>query len=273
MKFGFSLQIRRGGKKMEFPNWSLNDKVAIVTGASRGLGRAIALAYANAGADVVLASRDEVRLKEVSAEISQMGRKALHKRTNITKEGEVIDLVKAAFDEFGKIDILVNNAGTIVRKNAVDISTSEWDTVLDTNLKGAFWCCREAGKIMIAQRSGKVINIASAWATQARAGILPYPVSKAAVYHMTKALAIEWAQHNINVNCIVPGWFETELTAPLKNNPEMLRKIEDNTPLGRMGKPEELTGAAIFLASDASNFATGSCLCVDGGWSIGWTAK
>ena len=258
---------------MEFPNWSLNEKVAMVTGASRGLGRAIALAYANAGADVVLASRNEERLKEVAAEISQMGRKALPKATNMTKEEDVTDLVKAAFDEFAKIDILVNNAGTIVRKDAVDISTPEWDAVMDTNLKGAFWCCREVGKVMIAQKSGKVINIASAWATQARAGILPYPVSKAAIYHMTKALAIEWAPYNINVNCIAPGWFETELTEPLKNNPEMLKKIEDNSPLGRMGKPEELTGAAIFFASDASNFATGSCLSVDGGWSIGWTAK
>ncbi|HEX78118.1 MAG TPA: glucose 1-dehydrogenase [Dehalococcoidia bacterium] len=253
---------------MEFPRWDLSGKVAIVTGASKGIGRGIATAFANAGASVVLASRNEELLHEAAEDIRGRGGTALVHKLDVSREDEVVALVKTVAKEFGKIDILVNNAGTVLRKKAEELTTQDWDHVLDTNLKGAFWCGREVAKVMIPQRKGKIINIASIWATGARATILPYVVSKFGIYGMTKAWAVEWAPYNINVNAIAPAFIETDINAPLMADPKMMEFILSRTPLGRMGKVEDLMGAAIFLASEASNYVTGHCLFVDGGWTI-----
>ena len=253
---------------MEFPQWNLDGKVAIVTGASRGIGRGIAAAFADAGASIVLTARNKGPLEEAASDITRRGGVAVAYQLDVSHEDEVVALVKRVVGEFGKIDVLVNNASTILRKEALELTTEDWDHVLDTNLKGTFWCGREVARVMIPQRKGKIINITSVFAASARANILPYVVSKFGIYGMTKAWAVEWAPHNINVNAIGPGFFETDFTAPLRADPKMVEFILSRTPLDRMGKVEELMGAAIFLASEASNFVTGHCLFVDGGWLI-----
>lgn len=248
--------------------FDLTGKVALVTGASRGLGRAMAKGLAKAGADLVLCARSEGELARAAQEISGMGKKALAVRVDVLSQQSVEEMLGRALDGMGRIDILVNNAGVNVRKPVVDLAEDEWDTVLDTNLKGYFLVGRAVGRQMISQGGGKVINVASILGAVGLPNQVAYASSKGGVIQMTKVMALEWAPYHINVNAIAPTYFETPLVAALRNDPERYRFIVERTPMGRWGQPEELEGIVIFLASHASDFITGQTIFVDGGWTI-----
>ena len=246
--------------------FDLTGKVALVTGAGRGLGRTFAAALASAGADVALASRTQADLDETAAEVERHGRRALIVPTDVTVVEQVEAMVAATLGHFGQIDILVNNAGMNIRKPVTEIGIDEWDRVLDLNLRSYFLVARAVGRHMVERRAGRVINVTSILAAGALANQGPYATSKGGVTQLSKVLAIEWAPYNITVNCIGPTYFETDLTRPLYQDPERKSFIESRTPMGRWGQPEELAGAVIYLASDASSFVTGQTIFVDGGW-------
>lgn len=248
--------------------FQLTGKVALVTGASRGLGRAMARGLAKAGADLVLCARSQGDLARAAQEITGMGRKALAVRVDVLSQHSVEEMLGRALDAMGRIDILVNNAGVNVRKPVVELAEDEWDTVLDTNLKGYFLVGRAVGRQMISQGGGKVINVASILGAVGLPNQVAYASSKGGVIQMTKVMALEWAPYHINVNAIAPTYFETPLVAALRNDPERYRFIVERTPMGRWGQPEELEGIVIFLASRASDFITGQTIFVDGGWTI-----
>ena len=247
----------------------LDGKVALVTGASRGLGRAMALGLAEAGADVVIVSRTKEALDALAEEIGTLGRQGLALRADVTDRDEVEKLVRRTMEAFGKIDVLVNNAGTSFRAAAEGYPEEAWDRVIALNLKGVFLCCQAVGRVMIAQRRGKIINIGSLLSEIGVPLTPAYAASKGGVRQLTKALAVEWAQYNIHVNAIGPGYFRTELTDALQKDEERAAWILSRTPMGRWGVPEDLKGPVVFLASDASDFITGQMLYVDGGWLAG----
>jgi NAD(P)-dependent dehydrogenase (short-subunit alcohol dehydrogenase family) len=247
----------------------LDGKVALVTGASRGLGRAIALGLAGAGADVALVGRDLATLEPVAQEIERdLGRQVLPVPLDVADRDAIPAAVAAVVARFGRIDILVNNAGTNVRNTTLDYTPEEWDAVLDTNLKGAFFLTQQVGRPMIRAGGGKILNITSMTAFLGVPTVPAYAASKAALQQLTRLLAVEWAEHNIQVNAIAPGWFSTDLTAPLKTRPDLQPRYQwvlSRTPAGRFGEPDELVGAAVFLCSPAADFITGQILAVDGG--------
>ena len=244
----------------------LPGKVALVSGASRGIGRAIALGLAEAGADVVLASRKLPDLEAVAQEIFQMGRKALPVSSNIRHIPEIDNLVKKAVDEFGRVDVLVNNAGANpVFGSVFDIDEKAWDVILGLNLKGYFFLSQAVGKVMRDKGGGSIINITSEAGIRPTLGIGVYSISKAGVIGFTKVLAQEWGQHNIRVNAIAPGIVRTRFSEALWNNPVIRGRGEDSTALGRISEPEEIVGAALFLASEASSYMTGQTIVLDGG--------
>jgi NAD(P)-dependent dehydrogenase (short-subunit alcohol dehydrogenase family) len=247
----------------------LDGKVAMVTGASRGLGRAMALGLAGAGADVALAGRERGTLAPVAEEIERdLGRQALVVPLDVGDLEALPAAVEAVAARFGRIDILVNNAGTNIRKATLDYTPEEWDAVLDTNLKGAFFLAQQVGRTMIAAGGGKILNISSMTAFLGVPTVPAYTASKAALQQLTRMLAVEWAEHNIQVNAIAPGWISTDLTAPLKSQPDLeprYRWVISRTPAGRFGEPHELVGTAVFLCSPAADFITGQVLAVDGG--------
>ena len=247
--------------------FDLTGRVAIMTGAGRGLGRTMALALAAAGADLALASRTTPELESLVEEIEALGRRAIAVPTDITSPEACEALVAAAVERLGRLDILVNNAGTNVRKSALEITPDEYDFVIQTNLKGYFNGARAAGRLFVEQGSGKVINISSILGSVALPNQAAYASSKGAIDQLTKVLAIEWASANVQVNGLAPTYFETDLTRPLYDDPERKAFIEERTPMGRWGQPHELAGAVIFLASDASDFVTGQTILVDGGWT------
>jgi 2-dehydro-3-deoxy-D-gluconate 5-dehydrogenase len=242
----------------------LEGKVALVTGASRGLGKSMVLALASAGADVALAGRNAATLQPVAKEIERMGRRARVIPLDVGELPALPAAVEAVLERFGRIDILVNNAGTNVRKAAVEFTPAEWDAVLDTNLKGAFFLTQEVGKHMIGRRQGKILNISSMTAFLGLPTVPAYTASKAALQQLTRLLAVEWAEHNIQVNAIAPGWIHTEMTSGLNGTPRY-QWVLNRTPAGRFGEPHELAGAAVFLCSPAADFITGQTLAVDGG--------
>jgi 2-dehydro-3-deoxy-D-gluconate 5-dehydrogenase len=247
----------------------LDGKVALVTGASRGLGRAIALGLASAGADVALVGRDRATLEPVAAEIERdLGRQALAVELDIAALDALPPSIGAVVTRFGRIDILINNAGTNIRKTTLEYTPEEWDAVLDTNLKGTFFLTQQVGQQMVQAGGGKVLNIGSMTAYLGMPTVPAYSASKAALQQLTRLLAVEWAEHNIQVNAIAPGWISTEMTAPLKTRPELeprYRWVLSRTPVGRFGEPHEVVGAAVFLCSPAADFITGQTLAVDGG--------
>ncbi len=247
--------------------FDLTGRVAIMTGAGRGLGRTMALALAAAGADLALASRTTPELESLVEEIEALGRHAIAVPTDITSPDACEALVAAAVERLGRLDILVNNAGTNVRKSALEITPDEYDFVIQTNLKGYFNGARAAGRRFVEQGSGKVINVSSILGSVALPNQAAYASSKGAIDQLTKVLAIEWATANVQVNGLAPTYFETDLTRPLYDDPERKAFIEERTPMGRWGQPHELAGAVIFLASDASDFVTGQTILVDGGWT------
>jgi NAD(P)-dependent dehydrogenase (short-subunit alcohol dehydrogenase family) len=262
---------------MVLKEFSLDGKVAIVTGASRGIGKAIAFIMAEAGANIVAAARTASALEQTAKEIRQLGRKCLAVPTDVTKLAQVEKMVDKAIAEFGKIDILVNNAGIDLRKPAVAVkgasagsvlTMEEWDKVLDTNLHAAFFCCQAVGRHMIKQESGKVINIGADEGEHDGLNDVAYAVSKAALLRFTKALAEEWTPYHINVNMMTPGlqrtdiWKNPELKLAPKENERRLQAM--TTPLGRWGELREAGLLAVFLASDASNYMTGEVIRLGG---------
>lgn len=247
--------------------FDLTGRVAIMTGAGRGLGRTMALALASAGADLALASRTGSELESLVEEVNALGRRAIAVPTDVTSPEACEALVAAALDRLGRLDIMVNNAGTNVRKPALEMTSDEYDFVIQTNLKGYFNGARAAGKGFVEQGSGKVINVSSILGRVGLPNQAAYASSKGAIDQLTKVLAIEWATAGVQVNGLAPTYFETDLTRPLYEDPERKAFIEERTPVGRWGQPHELAGAVIFLASGASNFVTGQTILVDGGWT------
>ncbi len=249
-------------------NLSLENKVALVTGGSRGIGRAIAMGLAQSGADVIIASRKVADLEKVAEEIRNMGRKALAVATHIGRLDEIKNLVIKANAEFGGIDILVNNAATNpTMAAAIDIDDRAWDSIMNLNLKGLFFLSQAVARIMKEKGGGRIINVASV------AGISPdilpiYSISKAGVIMATKVMAQQWAIYNIRVNAIAPSLTKTNFSEPLWSNQDILNIAMSRTPLGRPAEPEEMVGAVIYLASDASSYVTGQVLAIDGGITI-----
>jgi NAD(P)-dependent dehydrogenase (short-subunit alcohol dehydrogenase family) len=251
--------------------FDLTGKVAIITGASRGLGQYFAKALVQAGADVVITSRTVESLESFKAEIEALDRKALPLALDVRDYDSIQKMVEAAYTHYGKIDILVNNAGCNVRKPAVEISWDDWNLVLDTNLRGGFFVAQAVAKKMIPCQYGRIINIGSVTTVAGYAGITPYCASRGGVKQMTMSLADDWGPHGITVNCLAPGWFRTEQTKALYDNKEWVDYIVDRIPLKRVGQPHDLDGTVVFLASDASAYMTGQTILVDGGISTGAT--
>jgi NAD(P)-dependent dehydrogenase (short-subunit alcohol dehydrogenase family) len=254
-------------EKNPYPEFDLSGKVAIVTGAGRGMGYHFALALARYGADVIICSRTRSELETVAAEIRKLGRRVLVQQMDVLKTNEIQAMVNATMKEFGKIDILVNNAGLNVPQWAVDVTEEAWDRVMNTNLKGLFFVAQAVGKVMIQQKRGKIINISSQAGSVGLIMRAAYCASKGAVNQLTKVLAVEWAKHNVLVNAVAPTFIETPLSKPMLAKEEFRNYVLGNIPLGRVGKPGDVIGAVIYLASEAANIVTGHALVVDGGWT------
>ncbi len=242
----------------------LMDRVAVVTGARRGLGRAMALALAGAGADVVAVSRRPA--SELAADIERLGRRCVALGTDLEDPAQVNTVVPRALDAMGRVDILVNNAGFITRGPAIDVTREDWHRIIQVNLHALFRLCQDAARDMLPRRHGKIINVASLMSFEGGILVSPYAASKGAVGSLTKALANEWAPHGINVNAVVPGYMATDLTQALQDDPARNPAILARIPAGRWGRPEDLAGAVVFLASPASDYVHGHLLVVDGGW-------
>ncbi len=247
--------------------FDLTGRVALITGGGRGLGETFAYALAAAGADIVVSSRTAGEIEQVAEAVRAMGRRAEAITCDITDEASVEAMVSEAVARMGHLDILVNNAGMNIRKPILEITLQEWQQVLDTNLKGYFLAGRAAGRVLVAQGHGKMINIGSIFVSTALPAQGPYASSKGAIMQLTRVMALEWAKRGVQVNLLSPTYFETEMTRPVYADPERKAFIEDRTPMGRWGQPHELAGSLVFLASHASDFITGQELLVDGGYT------
>ena len=252
--------------------FDLTGRVAVVTGASRGLGQYMGRALARAGADLVITSRRPESLGEFQAEIESLGRRAAPQELDVRDCDSIRSMVAGAMAAFGRIDILVNNAGCNVRKPAVEVTPEDWDTVVQTNLRGTFFVAQAvAREAMIPAGYGRIINIGSVTCVFGYAGLAPYCASRGGVRQLTMSLADDWGPHGITVNCLAPGWFQTAQNAELYAQADWLAYLCDRIPLKRPGRPRDLDGAVVFLASDASEYVTGQTLLIDGGISTGAT--
>lgn len=253
-----------------YPKYDLEGKVAVVTGAGQGLGKWIALALADAGADVMVNALHSEKAEETSAEIRKMGRRSMSMAADVSDVEAVKEMMASAEAKLGGLDILVNNAGVNVHKPALDITPEDFVRIIDVNAKGVFFCSQTAAARMIPKGGGKIINIASSVAFLVRAGIPNsiYAMTKAGVVMLTKALAEEWSRFNINVNAVAPGYFSTPFVEDRLRDRAMYNTIVSSTPLGRVGNPEDIMGVVVFLASAASAYITGQTICVDGGRTV-----
>lgn len=250
--------------------FDLTGRVAVVTGASSGLGVTFAEGLAAAGAGVVLAARRLDRIEALQKKLESEGAKALAIECDVTKEDSVDTVVRATLDRFGRVDVLVNNAGVARVRPALNEAPSDFRDVLDTNLVGAFTCAQRFGRVMVDNRKGSIVNIASILGFVG-IGLVPqasYAASKGGVVNLTRELATQWARLGVRVNAIAPGWFPSEMAADMVETEDGQKFIRRRTPMGRAGKPTELLGALLLLASDASSFMTGQIIAVDGGWTI-----
>ncbi|MBU0733453.1 MAG: glucose 1-dehydrogenase [Proteobacteria bacterium] len=252
---------------MSYPTFSLEGKVAMLTGASRGIGRYIASGLAKYGADVVLTGRTVSELEQAAQEVESLGRRSLVIPMDMTRVDEIQSGVQQAGEAFERIDILINNAGINIPKPALEVTEEDWRRVIDTNLTGLFFCCQAVGRIMIKQKRGKIINISSQTGTVAIELRAAYCASKAGVNLVTKVLALEWGPYNINVNAVAPTFIETPMTKPMFENAAFKEMVLNKILLKRIGQPKDVFGAVIYLASEASDLVTGHVLLVDGGWT------
>lgn len=256
---------------METPLFDLTGKVAIVTGATRGLGQYFARALARAGADLVITGRNAAALQPFIEELRPLGRRVLPLALDVRDQASIQAMAQAAADHFGHLDILVNNAGCNVRKPALEVTWDDWNLVLDTNLRGTFFVAQAVARQMIPRRYGRIINIGSVTCVAGYAGLGPYGASRGGVKQLTMSLADDWGPHGITVNCLAPGWFKTAQNAVMYENREWVDYLTDRIPLKRPGQPTDLDGAIVFLASDASAYVTAQTLLIDGGISGGAT--
>jgi NAD(P)-dependent dehydrogenase (short-subunit alcohol dehydrogenase family) len=246
--------------------FSLEGKVAVVTGGTSGIGRALSLGLADAGADVIATARRQQQVDETAVEIEARGRKTLRLASDVCERASLEALLAAALKKFGKVDILINCAGRIKRTPTLTVPEEEWTGILDTNLTGTLRACQVFGKHMLERGYGRIVNIASLNSFVALNEVAAYAASKAGVASLTRSLAVEWSKKGVTVNAIAPGVFRTALNATLLDSTPRGQELLMRTPMGRFGKTEELVGAAIYLASDASSFVTGEILVVDGGF-------
>lgn len=251
--------------------FDLTGKTAIVTGASRGLGQTFARALAKAGADLVITARDADHLTDFAAELSAIGRRVIALPLDVRDHASIQRFADAARDAAGDLDILVNNAGCNVRKPALDVTWDDWNLILETNLRGSFFLAQAAARSMVARRYGRIINIGSVTSVAGYAGLAPYGASRGGVKQMTMALADDWGPFGVTVNCLAPGWFKTAQNQVMYEDAQWVAYLTDRIPLKRPGQPQDLEGAVVFLASDASAYITGQTLLVDGGISTGAT--
>ncbi len=251
--------------------FDLTGQVAIVTGTSRGLGQYFARALAKAGADLVITSRKRETLADFEAEIKALGRRVVSLELDVRDEESIRKMAADAEAAFGQIHILVNNAGCNIRKPALEVTWSDWNQILDTNLRGTFFVAQAVARGMIAKGYGRIVNIGSVTSVFGYAGLAPYGASRGGVRQLTMSLADDWGKFGVTVNCLAPGWFRTEQNKVLYENQEWVDYLIDRIPVKRPGEPHDLDGAVVFLASEASRYVTGQTLLVDGGISVGST--
>ncbi|MBZ4653412.1 MAG: hypothetical protein JG781_751 [Peptococcaceae bacterium] len=252
---------------METSNFDLSGKVAIVTGATKGIGYGLAMVLARYGASIVVVSRNQADCQRTAGEIKGLGREALPVSTDVTSLDQIQNMVEKTINHFGRVDILVNNAGTALTKKAEDITEEDWDRVLNVDLKGVFFCAQAVGKEMIKQKRGKIINVASILGLVGDRQVLPYCAAKGGVIQLTKALALEWARYNIQVNALCPGYVMTAINEKELSQEKIHNYIVGKIPMRRIGEVPDMMGAVVFLASEASNYMTGQTLVIDGGWT------
>lgn len=248
--------------------FDLSGRISIVTGGNGGIGRAIALGLARAGAAVAVLARNEEKNQRVIGELQALGVRALAVKVDVTERGQLQPALEKVEETLGPVSILVNNAGISVVAGVLDQTPEDWDKVIETNLNACFLLSKLVAKSMVNRREGKIINIASMYSFFGSGLVPSYSAAKGALVQLTKSMAIELAPFNIQVNAIAPGWIDTEILAPLKAMPVLYERVIARTPVGRLGNPDECAGTAVYLASRASDFVTGTTICVDGGYSI-----
>lgn len=252
------------------PNpFDLTGKIALVTGASRGLGQQFARALAASGADLAITSRTRESLAPMAEELNKLGRRVACIELDVRDQASIESAVAEAIHQLDHLDILVNNAGCNIRKRAVEVTWDDWNTILDTNLRGAFFVAQAVARHMIPRRYGRIINIGSVTCVAGYAGLGPYGASRGGIKQLTMSLAHDWGQYGITVNCLAPGWFKTEQSRALYEMPGWVEYLCERIPLGRPGQPGDLDGALLLLASDAGRYITGQTILVDGGVSVG----